>query len=427
MTLANEPPVPHPALVEPDAPEPQKRVGGLFLTIFGLANFGLYLVVLMPALFSLPYKVGLLAPDDKVPLLGVVATIGALVGLVAGPVAGVLSDRTRTPIGRRRPWFFGGVLLVAAGSVVVALADSVAVLILGWVIVSLGGAAVSAAIVPVVAERVPEAQRGTVGAIVGVATQLAGVMGYTIGGLLTGSLLLLFLLPIATLAVLGTIFMVAFREPRIELPQTTIAETFRSLVFDPRRFPDFGFLWVGKLLMQVALAFLSTYQLYFLIDRLGLTAEEAGSNLALVGGIGILVTMTFAVVSGIVSDRIRRRKVFIYTSAVLTAIGLALMAFTDGFGLFFAAVIFILGAAGMFGSVDVAMASDLVPDRAQAGRWMSIYNLAATLSTALAPVAGAALLSVGSTPTGNYLVLFLAGAVVALGTGLSARFIKGVR
>lgn len=427
MTLANEPPVPHPALVEPDAPEPQKRVGGLFLTIFGLANFGLYLVVLMPALFSLPYKVGLLAPDDKVPLLGVVATIGALVGLVAGPVAGVLSDRTRTPIGRRRPWFFGGVLLVAAGSVVVALADSVAVLILGWVIVSLGGAAVSAAIVPVVAERVPEAQRGTVGAIVGVATQLAGVMGYTIGGLLTGSLLLLFLMPIATLAVLGTIFMVAFREPRIELPQTTIAETFRSLVFDPRRFPDFGFLWVGKLLMQVALAFLSTYQLYFLIDRLGLTAEEAGSNLALVGGIGILVTMTFAVVSGIVSDRIRRRKVFIYTSAVLTAIGLALMAFTDGFGLFFAAVIFILGAAGMFGSVDVAMASDLVPDRAQAGRWMSIYNLAATLSTALAPVAGAALLSVGSTPTGNYLVLFLAGAVVALGTGLSARFIKGVR
>jgi MFS family permease len=427
MTLANEPPVPHPALVEPDAPEPQKKVGGLFLTIFGLANFGLYLVVLMPALFSLPYKVGLLAPDDKVALLGVVATIGALVGLVAGPVAGVLSDRTRTPIGRRRPWFLGGVLVLALGSTLVALADSVLALILGWIVVSLGGAAVSAAIVPVVAERVPEAQRGTVGAIVGVATQLAGVMGYTIGGLMTGSLLLLFLLPIAALAVLGGIFMVAFREPRIELPRTTVAQTFRSLVFDPRKHPDFGFLWIGKLLMQVALAFLSTYQLYFLIDRLGLTAEQAGTNLALVGGIGILVTMTFAVVSGIVSDRIRRRKAFIYTSAGLTAIGLGLMAFTDGFGLFFAAVIFILGAAGMFGSVDVAMASDLVPDRAEAGRWMSIYNLAATLSTALAPVAGAALLSIGSGAIGNYTALFLTGAVVALGTGISATFIKGVR
>ena len=28
----------------------------------------------------------------------------------------------------------------------------------------------------------------------------------------------------------------------------------------------------------------------------------------------------------------------------------------------------------MFGAVDVALASDLVPDREQAGRWMTIYN-----------------------------------------------------
>ena len=103
MTIENESPIPAAVapVAPPAAPEPEKKVGGLFLTLFGLVNFGLYLTVMMPALFSLPYKVGVLAPDDKVALLGVVATVGAVVGLIAGPVAGVLSDRTRTRIGRR--------------------------------------------------------------------------------------------------------------------------------------------------------------------------------------------------------------------------------------------------------------------------------------------------------------------------------------
>lgn len=407
--------------------EPQKRVSRGFLTLFGLLNFGLYLTVMMPALFSLPYKVQTLDPEGKTLSLGVVATVGAVVSLIAGPAAGVLSDRTRSRWGRRRPWLLGGIVVAIVGSTVVALAPNLLILILGWAIVCLGGAGAAAAITPIVAERIPEQQRGTVGAIVGVATQLAGVLGYTIGGLLTGSLVLLFLVPWALLAVLAVVWSLAIKEQQVEIPHTTLAQTFRLMVFNPRKHPDFGLVWLGKLFMQIALAFLTTYQLYFLGDRLGFTPEEAGQRLALVGGIGILVTMTFAVVSGMLSDKLRRRKVFILTSAVLTAIGLALMGFTDGFGLFFAAVMFILGAAGMFGSVDVAMASDLVPERDHAGRWMTIYNLAATLPSAIAPLLGSALLAIGPADGTNYTALFLAGAVIALGTGVVTLFIRGVR
>lgn len=427
MTIDNESPTAAATATPASAPEPEKKVSGLFLTLFGFLNFGLYLTVMMPALFSLPYKIGVLAPDDKVAVLGLVATVGAVVGIITGPIAGVLSDRTQTRIGRRRPWLIGGILILALGSSVVALAPSVPVLILGWSIVSIAGGATGAAITPIVAERVPEAQRGTVGAIVGVATQLSGVLGYTIGGALTESLLLLFLVPVIVLAVVAAVFMIVVREPVIEAPRTTVAETVRSLLFNPVRHPDFALVWVGKLFMQIALAFLTTYQLYFVIDRLGFTAEEAGGNLALVGGIGIVVTMGFAVVSGMLSDKLKRRKLFIYLASGLTAVGLVLMSITDGFGLFFAAVMFILGAAGMFGSVDVALASDLVPERDQAGRWMSIYNLAATLSTALAPLLGAALLALGSADSTNYLALFLVGAGIAVVPAVTAAFIKGVR
>jgi MFS family permease len=410
-----------------DNPAPEKKVSGGFLVLYGLANFGLYLTVMMPALFSLPYKIGLVAPDDKVAVLGMIATIGAVVGLLAGPTAGVLSDRTQTRIGRRRPWFIGGVLVLAAGSAIVALADSVPMMAAGWIIVSLGGAANAAAITPVVAERVPESQRGTVSALIGVATQLGGVLGYTIGGLLTSSLLLIFMVPVAALAVLGGLFMFLLPEPTIDLPKQSLRATFRQLLFNPRRYPDFSLLWVGKLAMQISLTFLSTYQLYFLLDRLGFSAEEAGVRLSLVGGIGILITMTFAVVSGLLSDKVKRRKPFIVTSSLLSATGLTLMALADEFTLFFAAVLFILGAAGMFGSTDVALASDLVPDRSQAGRWMTTYNMSATLSSAVAPVLGAALLAIDSSSSTNYFALFLAGAVFALAAGALTLFIRGAR
>ena len=52
------------------------------------------------------------------------------------------------------------------------------------------------------------------------------------------------------------------------------------------------------------------------------------------------------------------------------------------------------------------MASDLVPQREQAGRWMTTYNLAATLSTALAPLFGAGLLAIASTEGANYTFVF---------------------
>ncbi len=426
MTLDNPTPTTDTSRTgDPTANLPKVSAG--FLVLYALANFGLYLTVMMPALFSLPYKVGVLAPDDKVPVLGLVATVGAVVGLIAGPVAGALSDRTHTRIGRRRPWFLGGIAVLALASVLVAVAPNVPTLMFAWGLVSIGSAGIGAAITPVVAERVPESQRGLVSALIGVATQLAGVMGYSIGGLLTWNLILLFLLPVITLAVLGGAFLFLLREPMIELPRQSLGRTFRDLVFDPRKHRDFSLLWLGKLFMQTAFAFLSTYQLYFLLDRLGFTAEEAGARLALAGGIGIVVTMTFAVVSGTISDRIKRRKGFILAATVLAAGGLGLMSITDGFGLFFAAVMFILGAAGMFGAVDVAMASDLVPQRDQAGRWMATYNVAATLSTAIAPLAGAGLLLIGSAGDPNYTALYAAGAVLALATGTVTMFIRGVR
>ena len=98
------------------APADLPRVGGRFIAAYTLASFGYFLVILMPSLFSLAYKVQTVAPAQKETILGVVVGVGALVNILVMPVFGVLSDRTTLRWGRRRPWLVLGVLISAIGA-----------------------------------------------------------------------------------------------------------------------------------------------------------------------------------------------------------------------------------------------------------------------------------------------------------------------
>ncbi len=289
----------------------RKRVSGLFLFTYTVTNFGLSLATLMPALFTLAYKMQIIVPESKAASLGIVISIGAVVTFIATPVVGVLSDRTTSRFGRRRPWMIIGIVAVAAGATLIAVASSVGVVAIGWCLVTFGLASLQAAIGPVIAEQVPDEQRGKAGALTGVAIQLAGVAGSLVGALLIGNMLLMFLLPAIILAVLSVAyFLVIPDRPAVYdegTPRPSIGKSLAMLLFNPLKHRDFSLVWVGKLLFQVAMAILSTYQLYFVMERLGFTPEEAGTQLAAVGGSGILVTTGMAVLGGVISDRLRRR------------------------------------------------------------------------------------------------------------------------
>lgn len=408
------------------------RVSGLFLTVFTLANFALSLATLMPALFTLAYKIQIIDPESKAAALGIVISLGAAVTFIATPVIGVLGDRTTSRFGRRRPWMVGGIAAVALGSLVIALAPSVAVIVAGWCTVTLGLSALQASIGPVIPELVPETQRGKAGALTGVAIQLAGVAGSLLGALLVGSMVLMFLLPAIVLAVVSVAyFWVIPDRPAAfdgENEKPSIAASLRMLLFNPVKYRDFSMVWLGKLLFQIAMSILSTYQLYFIMDRLGLTPEDAGRQLAVVGGIGILVTTSMAILGGVVSDRLRRRKPFIYAVAGLAVIGFATAAFAPSLGWYIAGAFFILAAAGIFGSVDLALVADVLPDKADsAGRWMGIYHTSTSIANAVTPVLAALVLTVNSPESSNYTVLFLVAAAVAGLIALSTSRIRSVR
>lgn len=407
-------------------------MSGRFIFVYLSTYFSFMLVSLMPALFSLAFKMQILTPDTKTASLGILVGAGAIVNIVAMPIAGVLSDRTRLRWGRRRPWLMLGILLGLSGAAGVALSPSLPAAISAWCVSNIGVACLAAAINPVIAEIVPEFQRGKVGALNGIATQLAGVCASLAGSLLTSNVLLLFVVPFVFLIVSSLAFVVTVPDRPAAVPSVGtgrgIGAVFSDLAFNPLMYRDFSLVLLGKFLLQVGMTFFSTYQMYFLLDRLGFTPETAGQRLALVGGIGILVTTGFAVVSGILSDRWGRRKGFIYVAAALAAAGLATLGLAENFLIFAAGGLMVLACAGIFGSVDIALVADTLPDKENgASRWMGLYGVASNLPNAIAPVFAPLILMIGSAEANNYTLLYTSAAVVALGAAISTKFIRSVR
>lgn len=96
------------ALIEDaDVELPKVRAGWIVALVFGV--FGAFIAYVTPIAISLALRVDALAPENS-EYLGILLSVGALAALAFGPIGGQLSDRTRTRLGRRRPWMIGSTL-----------------------------------------------------------------------------------------------------------------------------------------------------------------------------------------------------------------------------------------------------------------------------------------------------------------------------
>jgi len=114
---------------------PQLSKGSILLVVS--STFGSGMAMIVPMAYSLAVRLDQLAPG-RADLLGYVLGIGSAATLVLAPLTGVLSDRTRSRWGRRRPFTVLGVLLGLAAVPVMAFASNLLVLTLGWVLSTVG-------------------------------------------------------------------------------------------------------------------------------------------------------------------------------------------------------------------------------------------------------------------------------------------------
>lgn len=409
------------------------KVGSRYITFMVLAQFGVFVAFITPIAISLAVRVGELAPGRE-EYLAYITGIGALAVMLTAPLFGTLSDRTRTRLGRRRPWMIGGMILGVVSLFVMALAPSILVLGVGWVLAQLGWGQVLVNLQTSTADRLPESQRGKVAGLAGFATQIGPVFGVVIASSFTRNDLLLFLVPGAVGVILVTLFVVLVHETdsraRAAEAALSLKTLFAKYLYDPRRFPDFSWNWLARFLFYFGLTFNTTFTAFFFASRLGIDIADVGGVIAALGGAGVLATTIGALGGGFLSDRFRRRRIFVLIGAGFFAAGALTMAFAPSLPLIVVGSLLVSVGIGTFAAVDQALLLDVLPEKqTDAGRFMGIMGFATSIPQAFAPLIAPLFLAVGVVAGGekNYTLLYIVAAACTLLGGFAVLRVKSVR
>jgi MFS family permease len=407
---------------------PSSPVGPWFVTTYALAYMSVALMLIAPLLVTLALRIRSLVGAEQAPQsLALVTGVGGLMALVAAPVCGRLSDRTASRSGMRRPWMVGGLAGGVLGIAVVATAPSVAVVLVGWCLAQVSFNALQAALVAVLPDQVPMPQRGTVSGVLGITVPVAAVLGTFLVQLFEGHQAAMFLAPCAIGACLVLLFFLRLDDRRLDPAARrpwSLGDLVAAFRLDPRRSPDFSWAFAGRFLFISAYAFLTTYQAYYLIDRVGSTEAEVPKQVFLATLVQSLVLVVASLVGGRLSDRTGRRKAFVAAAALTYGVALFVIAAATSFGGFLVGMAISGLGFGTYLAVDLALVADVLPSSADSARDLGLFNIANALPYALAPAVAPVILSASGD---SYAVLYAVAGTCALLAAVAVVPIRTVR
>jgi MFS family permease len=397
--------------------EPSRPVSRVWVLWLALISIGVWSGFFGPIQVLLAQQAEALNPAHKEATLSLVTGVGAAVSTVLNPLWGAFSDRTVLRVGRRLPWVLGGLVGGVVAMVVLSGAGSVWVMVAGWALAQASLNAMLAALTATVPDQVPSRTRGAVGGWLAIAQTVGVVAGSGIAAA-TGSIAVGYLATAVVLVVLALPYLLDSRDLALDPAARepfALGPFVRSFWISPREHPDFAWAWVTRFLMNLGNALVILYLLYYLKDAVDLSDSEAEDGVfVLTAAYGVCTVLT-AVVGGIWSDRLGRRKIFVIVSGLVAASGLLLLAFvTTWAGAVAGAVILGIGF-GIYTAVDFAMITEVLPSADDRAKDLGVINIANALPQVLAPVVAAGVLGLD---LGYSTLYVLAAAFSVLGSVL---------
>ena len=404
--------------VETPIPPFAEKARPVLVTTMALAQVGIFFALFTPVMVSLAIKVQNLVGEDRaVAALGAVNGVGAVAALLANPIFGRISDCTTGRFGRRRPWLVIGALGLTACLLVIATAQSVVMVTVAWFIGQTFANAALAALVATMADQVPPFQRGKVSGLIGM-TQNVGILGAAyVAKFLGTDMLLLFMVPgLIGLALVLLYALVLPDKPLSKRPSSEggLRMVMKTLWVNPRRNPDFAWVWASRFLVILATSMFTTFQLYYLQRNLSLSTSDAIDVMATGMLIYTVTLIAGAQGAGWLSDRLCRRKAFVVAAAVVFGVGMLLLVQADTIGYFYLAQVVLGLGFGVYISVDLALVVDVLPNPEDSAKDLGVFNIASAGPQMIAPAFSVMLVGVGGGH--NYTLLFgIAAVVSALG------------
>jgi MFS family permease len=179
----------------------------------------------------------------------------------------------------------------------------------------------------------------------------------------------------------------------------------------------------------MGLATLMSYQVFYLLEKVGIAPEAIPQTMLQSTLVSTLTTVLGSLAGGWLSDRVARRRVFVLVSAVIYGLGLAIIGASTQMDVFLWGIAVCGLGQGVYLAVDLALVAEVLPDKSGgAAKGIGIISLANNLPQSIAPAIAPIILALGADGSGrNYTVLFVMAAVFALLGAAAALPIKGVK
>jgi MFS family permease len=402
--------------------EPRTAVGWPWIAAISGANFGIWVAFFGPIQLLLGVQAQVISPEHKVAALGIVTAAGAVCSVIANPLFGALSDRTVSRFGRRLPWVFLGTVGGALSLVLLATAQSITMMTIAWCLAQISLNAMFAAVVAAVPDQVPVAQRGAVGAWLGIAQILGLACGVAAAEAALPSIAAAYLICIAILIVMAMPYLALRRDivlDRRVRPTFAWGAFLAGFWIDPRRYPDLGWAWMTRFAINLVYAVGTLYLLYYLGDVMH--RPDPAGDVVTMTAVNVVTMVLVMIPAGFLSDRLGQRKIFVVVAGILLACGMAILAAGPGWtGALVAAAI--LGAGfGIYTSVEFALITQVLPSASDRGRDLGVINVANALPQVLAPAIAALVVSYAGYP-----MLYALSACLALCGVVMIRQIRSV-
>ena len=394
----------------------EQTLKGQVKTPFGRLTFGIMLGytcmmigLMTPAFMLLTFKVMEIDPKGYTASYGLVAGVGAFFALIGNPIGGAISDRTNFSFGRRRTWILLGPLFACGALLWIGSATHIWQAMVGWCVAQLFfnfGMAAYTALIP---DQVKQEKQGTISGLMGLALPIGIAIGMVAMMSMTSASTMTKWMLVSIIGIVGPVIsLFIIRDGKVEIAKAekvSLKEKISKVYPSPRIFPDFSWAIGSKFLLMMGYC-ATLYNTVMLINRLGFTEKEATTSIGTLSLIGLAATALTSIIGGVLSDKIKKQKPFLYGSAAIIFIGLLIFAFFPNFtAVLIASVMMGLGL-GCFTSVDMALVTRILPNKENAAKDFGLMNVANALPQSIVPAIAPLLLGIG-----GWTFLFLALSV----------------
>src|SRR5260221_1913895 len=390
--------------------------------------------------------------------LTLVVAWGTLVAVVVNPLVGAISDYVTFRMGRRRPFLIIGTVFNVIVLMLFAFSPSwfsstglLVTFIILFLLLQLTNNFANSPWSAIIADNVPQNQRGVTAGLYGLFTLLGTIIGSVVAGIIVNKnnplpmyrngIVEIFLL----IAVVQIIFVgyTALTVKETPLPlgdgrTFQLSPAIKKFFFKPSRYPDLSWVLLARLLVMMGIWGVFYFLQYYFDDVLGgpgvktiiLNGAFSGEKFAgtVFLPILLLTALPTSIIAGWASDHWGRTGLVYLSGAMMTVVCLIFIIFQSQYGALIARAFFGIGY-GAYTSVDSGLTADGLSPTDEAGKFLGIWSAMGILPQVIGISIGGILLQLlrGFPNHIGYTTLF-AVTIVYFGLGtLVIRQVRGVR